>query len=160
MQRKSEGLLSILHMDFIVEATFPASFRTHWPRTGASVQRCHVLSSPHSLNNIDFASVSDTRLLFKEFQGEKDRDLTQSYDKIPYTQSQSKIHKATWQHKHATKTLITQRLRTDLGRSVALTTVTPLMLLNRFTSAQHSHLPQKSCNQKDSHLKNCKQSSL
>ena len=30
------------------------------------------------------------------------------------------------------KTLITQRLRTDLGRSVGVTAVTPLVLFNRF----------------------------
>ena len=47
---------------------------------------------------------------------EKGRDLTQSYDKSPY--NIRKIQKATWQHKNATKTSITQRLRTDLGRSV------------------------------------------
>ena len=80
---------------------------------------------------------------------EKGRDLTQSYDKSPYTHR--KIQKASWQHKKATKTLITQRLRTDdLGRSVGGTAVTPLMWLNRFTSAQPSHLPQQPCNQKDS----------
>ena len=44
---------------------------------------------------------------------EKGRDLTQSYDKSLYTHR--KIQKATWQHKNATKNLITQRLRTDLG---------------------------------------------
>ena len=42
--------------------------------------------------------------------------------------------------KNATKnTLITQRLRTDLGRSAGVTAVTPLVWLNRFTSAQPSH---------------------
>ena len=45
---------------------------------------------------------------------EKGRDLTRSYDKIPY--SQKKIQKATWQHKNATKnfenTTIGDRLRT------------------------------------------------
>ena len=46
----------------------------------------------------------------------KGRDLTQSYDKSPY--NHRKIQKATWQHKNATKTSITQRLQTDLGRSV------------------------------------------
>ena len=35
------------------------------------------------------------------------------------------------QHKNATKTLITQRLRTDLGRSVGVTTVIELVWLNR-----------------------------
>ena len=65
------------------------------------------------------------------------RDLTQSCDKNPYTHRT--IQKATWQHKNATKTLITQLLRTDLGRSVVVTAVTQLVWLNRFTSAQPSH---------------------
>ena len=37
------------------------------------------------------------------------------------------------------KTLITQPLRTDLGRSLGVTAVTQLVWLNRFTSAQPSH---------------------
>ena len=37
------------------------------------------------------------------------------------------------------KTLITQLLRTDLGRSVGVTAVTQLVWLNQFTSAQPSH---------------------
>ena len=41
--------------------------------------------------------------------------------------------------KNATKTLITQRLRTNLGRSTEVTAVTPMVWLNRFTSAQPSH---------------------
>ena len=45
---------------------------------------------------------------------ENGRDLTQSYDKSPYTDR--KIQKATWQHKNATKnfdyTKIAARLRT------------------------------------------------
>ena len=45
---------------------------------------------------------------------EKGRDLTQSYDKKPYTHI--KIQKPTWQHKHANKnfvyTTIAERLRT------------------------------------------------
>ena len=45
------------------------------------------------------------------------------------------------------KTLITQLLRTDLGRSVGVTAVTQLVWLNQFTSAQPSHSPQKKCNQ-------------
>ena len=43
--------------------------------------------------------------------------------------------KAKWQHKIATKRSITQRLRTDLGRSVGVTTATQLVWLNRFTGA-------------------------
>ena len=41
--------------------------------------------------------------------------------------------------KNATKTWITQRLQTDLGRSVGVTAVNQLVWLNRFTSAQPSH---------------------
>ena len=41
------------------------------------------------------------------------------------------------------KTLITQLLRTDLGRSAGVTAVTQLVWLNRFVSAQPSHSPQK-----------------
>ena len=53
---------------------------------------------------------------------EKGRDLTKSYDKIPYTHR--KIQKASWQHtKTPTKTSTTQPLRTDLGRSVGVTAV-------------------------------------
>ena len=37
------------------------------------------------------------------------------------------------------KTLITQLLRTDLGRPVGVTAVTQLVWLNRFTSAHPSH---------------------
>ena len=60
---------------------------------------------------------------------EKGRDLTQSYDKNPYIHKN--IQKASWQHKTPPKTSITQRLRTDLGRSVGVTAVTPLVCLNR-----------------------------
>ena len=41
------------------------------------------------------------------------------------------------------KTSITQRLRTDVGRSVGVTAVTQLVWLNWFMSAQPSHLSQK-----------------
>ena len=48
------------------------------------------------------------------WSGEEERDLTQSYDKSPYTHR--KIQKATWQHKNATKNFgystIVDRLRT------------------------------------------------
>ena len=37
------------------------------------------------------------------------------------------------------KTSITQRLRTDLGRSVGETTATQLVWLNRLTGSQPSH---------------------
>ena len=40
---------------------------------------------------------------------------------------------------YATKTLITQRSRTDLGRSVGVMKVSKLVLLNRFTESKTSH---------------------
>ena len=42
---------------------------------------------------------------------------------------------------------IAQPTRTDLGRSVEVTTATQLMWLNRLMGSQPSHLPQKLCNQ-------------
>ena len=74
----------------------------------------------------------------KRNETKKRRYLTQSYDKRPYTHRKIKKN-APWQHKKATKTSITQWLRTDLGRSVGVTAVTQLVWLNRFTSAQPSH---------------------
>ena len=62
---------------------------------------------------------------------EKRRDLTQSYDKSPYTNRNVKTAK--WQHKQ-TKSLITQQLQTDLGRSVGVTMATQLVWLTWFMS--------------------------
>ena len=69
---------------------------------------------------------------------ETGRDLTQSYAKSPYTH-RKKSKKQRDNTKTPPKTSITQRLRNDLGRSVVVTAVTPLVWLNRFTSAQPSH---------------------
>ena len=69
---------------------------------------------------------------------EKGRDLTQSCDKSRYTH-RKKFKNQRDNLKNATKTLITQRLRTDLGRSVGVTAVTPLVWLNWFTNAQPSN---------------------
>ena len=52
-----------------------------------------------------------------QIQWEIGSDLTQSYYKSAYTDS--KIQKATSQHKNATKNFA-QRLRTELGRSVGV----------------------------------------
>ena len=41
--------------------------------------------------------------------------------------------------KNAKKTSITQRLRTDFGRSAGVTIATQLVWLNRFTGSQPSH---------------------
>ena len=43
-------------------------------------------------------------------------------------------------------TSITQRLRTDLGRSVGVAIATKLVWLNRLTGYQPSHSPQQLCN--------------
>ena len=80
---------------------------------------------------------------------DKGRDLTQSYDKSPYTDR--KIQKSTWKHKNATKNSITQRLRTDLGQSVVVTIDTQLVWLNRLTGSQSSHSPQQLCNPMHEH---------
>ena len=63
---------------------------------------------------------------------EKGRDLTQSYDKNPYTHRT--IQNTTRQHKTLPKNLITHLLRADLGRSIGETAVIELVWLNRFTS--------------------------
>ena len=47
-------------------------------------------------------------------QREKEGDLTQSYDNNPYTNRKFENQRTT--HTNATKTSITQQLRTDLGR--------------------------------------------
>ena len=56
---------------------------------------------------------------------------------------------------NATKSSIKQQLRTDLGRSVGVTTATQLVWLTWFTGPP-SHSLQQPCNQKDTHLKICK----
>ena len=67
----------------------------------------------------------------------KRRDLTQSYDKSPYTDRKSKKQRDNT--KTPPETSITQRLQTDLGRSVWVTVATQLVQLNRFTGYQPSH---------------------
>ena len=49
------------------------------------------------------------------------------------------------------KTSITQRLRTDLGRSVGVTIATQLVWLNQLTGTQPSHSPQQLCNRGNEH---------
>ena len=67
---------------------------------------------------------------------EKGRDLTQSYDKSPYTNGN--VKRAKWQHKQRhKKSSIKQWLRTDLGRSVGVTTATQLVWL----TGLRAHLP-------------------
>ena len=68
---------------------------------------------------------------------EKEGDLTQSYDKTPLYQQ--KIRNSKDNTQTPSKTSITQRLRTDLGRSDGVKTVIQLVWLNRFTGTQPSH---------------------
>ena len=70
-------------------------------------------------------------------QGGKGRDLTQSYDKSPYTHRN--IQKATWQHKNATINFdyatIADRLRTVIWRNISHPTgvVKPVYESSTFT---------------------------
>ena len=76
-----------------------------------------------------------------------------------HIQSENESQETT-QRRHQIKASITQRLRTNLGRSFGTTTVIQLVWLNRFTGFQLSHLQQKLCSQKDTHLKLSKWSAL
>ena len=51
------------------------------------------------------------------------------------------------------KASILQRLRTDWWKSVGVTTATQFVWINKFTGSNPSHLLQKLCNQKDTHIK-------
>ena len=79
----------------------------------------------------------------------KGRDLTQYYDKSPCIHR--KIQKSTRQQKRPPKTPITQRLRTDFGRSVGVTIATQLVWLNWLTGSQPSHSPHQLCNRENEH---------
>ena len=73
---------------------------------------------------------------FMQVLKEKGRDLTQSYDKSPYTNRN--VKRAKWQHKQRhKKSSIKQRLRTDLGRSVGVTKANQLVWL----TGLRAHLP-------------------
>ena len=75
-----------------------------------------------------------------EVSREKRRDLTQSYDKAPTPAEMSK-----WQSdntNNATKSSISYRLLTDLGRSIGVTTATQLV---RFTGFTHLPTHRNSC---------------
>ena len=85
---------------------------------------------------------------------QKGGDLTQSYDKKPLHQQKCQKGKVTTQTTPQ-KSSIKQQLRTDLGRSVEVTTATQLVWLTWFTGPP-SHSPQQPCTQKDTHLKICK----
>ena len=85
--------------------------------------------------------------------GEKKKEIRlRPITKNPISTENSKIN---GQHKNATKkfdyTTMADRLRT-----VTWSNIIQLVWLNRLTGTQPSHLPQKPCNQKDTHSKICK----
>ena len=67
-------------------------------------------------------------------QRQKGGDLTQSYDKSPYTHGN--VKRAVTTQTTPQKSSIKQRLRTDLGRSVGVTTVTQLVWLTGLRAHQ------------------------
>ena len=81
-------------------------------------------------------SYSNRRRNHSCYDREKDRDLTQPYDKSNCTHKKNKNQRDNTQTQP--KTSIAQRLRTDLGRSVWVTIATQLAWLNRFTGSQPS----------------------
>ena len=80
-------------------------------------------------------NISSEELVFRQIQREKGGNLTQSYDKNPYTNRKFEMQNTNT----PPKTSIKQRLRTDLGRSIGVATTIQLVLLNRFTGTQPSH---------------------
>ena len=88
-------------------------------------------TTPISTKALDKIYVHDT-MKHTMRQKEKERDLTQW---VIWRNSTTN-----WKHKNSTpKTSITQRLRTDLGRSVGVTTAIQPVWINRFTGTQASH---------------------
>ena len=65
-------------------------------------------------------------------------DILREKDKAPIPTDNRK-RQETPQIKTSENTSITKRLRTDLGRSVGVTTVIQLVWLNRFKGSKHSH---------------------
>ena len=88
---------------------------------------CEVFSL-HKIIGFSLVCLNHTSWMFHNYNdmisdGEKGIDLIQSYNKSPYTSRN--VKRAKWQRKQRhKKSSITQRLRTDLGRSVGVTTAT------------------------------------
>ena len=73
----------------------------------------------------------------------------------PMTKEPSSTQKSKNEHDNtinATKTSITKRLQTDLGRSVRVTTISQLVLLNQFTGNLNLLTNDKSCVMKRAHI--------
>ena len=88
------------------------------------------------LDSDDICLIATSTLTFS-IQEKKEEIWLSPVTKTPTPTEQSKKQRDNI--KTPPKTLITQLLRTDLGRSVGVTAVTQLLWLNRFTSAQPSH---------------------
>ena len=69
---------------------------------------------------------------------QKGRDLTQSYDKKPLHQQNNLKRNVTSPNRRQNFDYMS-RLRTDLGRSVGVTTATLIVWLNMFDRSQPSH---------------------
>ena len=104
--------------------------------------------------HVNFAlEVKLISLLLSHFYEKREEIWLSLMTKTPTSSEMSKGKVTTQTTPH--KSSITQRLRTDLGRSVGVTTATQLVWLTGLW-AQHSHSLQQPCNQKDTHLKICK----
>ena len=139
-------LLSALTYNYI--HVFPITFQPWIFHIWHAYSRL-MMTFLNEINGNDLVTLTWTFELFFNFVAictlmcisvtrEKGRDLTQSYDTSPYTHQ--KIQKATRQHKKPPKTSITQRLLTNLGRSVGVTIATQLVWFDRL---QDPNLPTK-----------------
>ena len=119
--------VSSLHATFVV--TFP------WERVKSD--DCFKRLTYDCTNVVKLFS-SGSRMTLTVFdKGEKGRGLTPCYEKAPAPTEKSKKQRENT--KTLPKTSNTQRLRTDLRRSVEITIVTQLVWLNWFTGSQPSH---------------------
>ena len=110
------GITPILIWTLLPKLTFyliKRSFHRIFATGTACQQRTLTPPDTWSCPALGFASV----LMLREKERRSDSVLWQ---KLLYQQN---IRKTNGQHKNATKNLNTQRLRTDLGRSVGVTTV-------------------------------------
>ena len=103
---------------------------------------CHFLSSPPPQSIVwqrgtrNILQEDRTWMLSSCEQREKRRYLTRPMKKAPYT---IRIIFLKWQHRGHQKCVLHQRLRTDLGRSVQVTSAIKLVGLDWFTGSQPPH---------------------
>ena len=91
-----------------------------------------------TLDHLDKRYVHDAMKHTMRQKGKKNGIwLSESYDESPYING--KFNNQLTTQKHQQKISITQRLRTDLGRSVGVSTAIQLVWFNQFTGTQPSH---------------------